>query len=353
MSRKRIANIRVNVVTEDDESLPSYIKLQKMDTYVNGTIYESSVVPKEPMLARPVMSFCKLDKFLSCEGYENFVTETKYDGERVLCRIDNDGKNVFFTRTLKRMDRVQFSVTLYENKSAILDGERVYVDDVDRIVPVCDTGNRSNLRQIYIVFDIQAYDDRYVIYKNYKERREILQRIVMETENVKIAKSQAVESLQTLGKIYKDVLSNAGEGLIVKDVRVPYTPARRHYWIKLKPLHLVDHRLEYDLYAFRALRDKNGIYSVLECGYYCNDDGVSDASKFVKVCSVSSGLTDVTINRIKLLINAENGTFKKRTVVTITADKITNRGSLRHPAFLRFSFEKHTIDSTPFTTRTL
>lgn len=351
MSKKRIANIRVNVATEDDESLPSYIKLQKMDTYVNDTIYDSSMVPKEPMLARPIMSFHKLDNLLSREGYENFVSETKYDGERVLCRIDNDGKSVFFTRTLKRIDKIQFSVTLYENKSAILDGERVYVDDVDRIVPVCDTGNRSNLRQIYIVFDVQAYDDRYVIYKNYKERREILQRVVMETENVKIAKPQTIESLQTLRKIYDDVLSNAGEGLIVKDVRVPYTPARRQYWIKLKPLHLVDHRLEYDLYAFRALRDKNGTYSVLECGYY--DDSETNASKFVKVCSVSSGLTDVTINRIKLLINAKTGTFKKRTVVTITADKITNRGSLRHPAFLRFSFEKHTIDSTPFITRTL
>lgn len=375
MSKRRIMNITVNDINDGPVVLPSYIKLRKRDSHVNGNFNGGSLatMPKEPMLAHPIMSFSKLDSLLSSLGYEHFVMETKFDGERVLCSID-ERESVFYTRTLKRMNNLQFSVILQNAKSAILDGERVYVNphetavdaaiDSLKIVPICDTGVRSVLRQMYIVFDIQAYDGKFIIYQSYEERRRVLERVIVETENVRLVKPKAIDTLATLRQTYDAVLSNDGEGLIVKDTRVPYTPGRRNDWIKLKPLHLIEHRQEYDLYAFRALRDKNGIYTVLECGYYENsnnnddDNGngnnqedcnnVTDTGKFVSVCKVSSGLNDVTKNRLKLLINHRDGTFKRPTIVTITADKITNRRSLRHPSFLKFSFEKDTVNTALF-----
>lgn len=355
MSKKRMLNITVNDANDAEVELPSYIKLLKSDSYVNDNVYGSSVMPKEPMLARSIMSFSKLDTLLSSHGYENFVTETKFDGERVLCSIDNC-QNTFFTRTLKRMDNFQFSVILQNAKSAILDGERVYINSQDfndgtaienlKYVPICDTGTRSFLRQMYIIFDIQAYDGNFIIYQSYENRRRILERIIVETENVRLVKPKIIDSLTTLQQIYTNVLSNNGEGLIVKDTRVPYTPGRRNDWMKLKPLHLAEHRVEYDLYVQRALRDKNGIYSVLECGYYENDG--ADNCKFIHVCKVSSGLGNATKTRLQFLINTADGMFKRRTIVTVAADKITNKRSLRHPSFIKFAFEKHAIDATPF-----
>ena len=193
-----------------------------------------------------------------------------------------------------------------------------------------------------MIFDIQACDGEYVVHKSLKERQSLLRDVVCESDTVKIVKSRNVGTYGDLRQMYDDVLGNGGEGLIVKDLRIPYTPGERKHWIKLKPLHLHEHRSEYDLYVHRALLDKNGNRSILECGYYekCKN-------AFVQVCRVSSGLNDTARNRIKLLINPD-GLFKRRTVVTVSADKITNKKSLRHPVFLRFSFEKHAIDDTLF-----
>lgn len=352
MSKRKLLNVNVNVIDNDDKTkVPKLLPRVSTENRA-GTAIARTLIPKEPMLAYPLMSFDRVDKLLDSRGYGNFVVEPKYDGERTLCVTDGNG-SVFFSRTLKRTNTSPFSVTLSgAATSAILDGERVYVrpDDarsdecVDkRVVPVCDTGNRKALEQVYVVFDVQAYNGDYVVYESLEERRRLLRAIVRESDSVKIVKSRPAESYDRLREIYAEVLGDGGEGLIVKDLRVPYTPGQRRDWIKLKPLHLREHRSEYDLYAHRAKRDKNGIFAILQCGYYETD------GTFTRVCNVSSGLTDVARNRVKLLINPADGTFRQKTIVTVTADKITKtKKSLRHPAFLRFSFEKETVDSALF-----
>ncbi|XP_025200472.1 uncharacterized protein LOC112598288 [Melanaphis sacchari] len=370
MIKRKLLNIPINSVDDDDDTttIPNLPKLSKL-TYNNndGPLGAQRVriltVPKEPMLAYPLMDFTKIDKTLYDRGYENFIVEPKYDGERLLCVMDGIGGTAFFSRTLKPLsDKRLFDVTLVDkSKSVILDGERVYVDsgcstdhsggdDEDgidsRVVSICDTGIRSSLKQVYMVFDIQAYDDAYVVHESLEIRQSLLRSALRESDTVRIVKSRAVRTLDGLRKIYEDTVRAGGEGSIVKDLRTPYTPGKRRDWIKLKPVHLREQRSEYDLYAHRALRDKNGTYGILECGYYKN----RRSDVFVPVCRVASGLSDAVRNRIKLLVDPVDGLFRRRTVITVSADKITYKKSLRHPVFLRFSFEKDTVDDRLFTT---
>lgn len=85
--------LNVSVDTDDRTTvdLPRYKKVSGL-TVPNA----ADCLPKYPMLARPLLSFDKLDRHLRQEGYENFIMELKYDGERMLSFINSE-ISVFYT----------------------------------------------------------------------------------------------------------------------------------------------------------------------------------------------------------------------------------------------------------------
>lgn len=302
------------------------------------------MTPCLPMLARPIRSFEDASIVSLCTS-ATAIYEDKYDGERLLCVADNNKTTTFYTRTLKRT-AFPYEVTLKPGYTdCVLDGERVYVDTVTgTLVPICDTGARGTLRQCYRVFDVQYVNGQHMFATPLHERKRLLAACVQESRNVVLAPYTVCSSLDSLREAFQRVILAGGEGLMVKPLNTVYMPNRREHWLKLKTLHLHEYKEEYDLYAHRALKDKDGLYGVLECGYY-----TPGTSEFVHVCKVGSGFSDSIRNHIRLLVDPCTGLFKQRTIVSLSADKITDRNrSLRHPSVLAFKFDQTTADVSQF-----
>lgn len=302
------------------------------------------LTPSLPMLARPVRSFDDASIAYLCQNSRS-IYEDKYDGERLLCAIDHNGAATFYTRTLKPT-AFPYEVKLNPGYAdCVLDGERVYVDTVTGAqIPICDTGIRGNLLQCYRVFDVQYVNGQHTFAAPLHERKRLLAACVNESRNVMLAPYTVCTSLGGLREAFRLAVLAGGEGLMVKPLDAVYTPDRREHWLKLKTLHLHEYKEEYDLYAHRALKDKNGLYGVLECGYY-----KQESSEFVRVCKAGSGFSASIRNHIGLLVDPSTGLFKQRTIVSLSADKITDHNrSLRHPSVLAFKFDRNTVDVSRF-----
>lgn len=302
-----------------------------------------TVTPSLPMLARPVHRFDGLATVLSSDAC---IYEDKYDGERLICAIDHRGSS-FFTRTLKPTT-FPHEVTLKPGYAdCVLDGERVYADPATgTLVPICDTGTRSNLIQGYRVFDVQYVNGVQMFGTPLHERKRLLAACLQESRAVQLAPYAACSSPESLRRTFHEqvVMRPGKEGLLVKPMNSVYVPDCRKHWLKLKTLHLTEYKEEYDLYAHRALKDKDGVYGVLECGYYS-----PDTSEFIHVCRVGSGFSAAIRNHIGLSVDPGTGLFRRRTVVSLKADKITEHNrSLRHPSVLAFKLDRTAIDVSRF-----
>lgn len=293
--------------------------------------------PPQPMLAN-VLDLKRLETY--CRG--EYLWEEKFDGERLLTVVPlNTTIEVyaqFYSRALKRQANSVFPHEIRlqpeQRHDCMLDGELVFIDpDSGRPVAICDTGRRARLRVEYRVFDILYVDGHPVYCKPLEERKRLLREVLIETEHVRIAPASTVDSVEQLWNVFDSVVvERQGEGLMLKRRDEVYRPGERA-WLKMKPLHIEGRREEFDLRLHRLLPDKNGVGNVLECGHY-DEDGT-----FRLVCRTSSGIDSTTRHQLRMLTD-ESGYFKRPTVATIVADKITEqRRSLRHPVFHRLRLD--------------
>lgn len=293
--------------------------------------------PSLPMLAKPIEP--KLINFTS-----EYIYEEKFDGERMLATIIANTSTQFYTRRLTLSNIFRYTIELSrETLNCIVDGELVYLDEKGKIIPICDTGVRSRCQVQYRIFDIQWLNGSNVMGKPLIERKELLKRAIVPNENVKIVDFHDCIDLESTMSIFHAITEgDGGEGLILKLKNEPYIMDSRK-WIKLKSLHINRHKEEYELFARRFMCDKNGIRSVLECGYF------DENCKFVHVTNVSSGINAEKRTQLNLLVDPLTGYFNRRLVVTLHADKITavNR-SLRHPCLYRIRHDIVTINDSIF-----
>lgn len=319
-------------------NMPSISQFQtvKVETCDDTSHINSiTITPLLPMLAKPV------DPNLI--DFTKYIYEEKYDGERMLAVVyDNSKPSTFYTRTLKISNIFKYKITLRENvKNCIFDGELVYLNDEKKIVPICDTGVRGALKLQYRIFDIQVMNGLSVTYKSLLERKQLLSQCIVEDSNVVLSKYRSCVDQTTTMSVFDAVVNGGGEGLMLKDTTEHYVSNSR-LWIKLKSLHINSRKEEFELYAHRLLKDKNGVPNIIECGYYDKND------KFVQITKVSSGIDSKKRTMLKLLSDSTSGKFKNRVIVTIIADKITNSKSLRHPSLFRIRTDIDTISVDPF-----
>lgn len=320
----------------------SMLSLTAASFTIPSTVSSSSLnrlSPLTPMLAN-VLDLKRIENY--CQN-EEYLCEEKFDGERLLTIVPlNTTVTVraqFYSRALKRQANSVFPHEIRlqpeQRHDCMLDGELVYVDPkTERPIAVCDTGRRACLRVEYRVFDILYVDGHPVYCKPLAERKRLLNESLVETEHVKIVPYRTVDSVERLWAMFDEVVNdrNGGEGLMLKRKNEEYRPGERA-WTKMKSLHIVGRREEFDLWLHRLLPDKNGIANVLECGYY------DENGEFRLICRTSSGIDSTTRHQLRMLTN-EQGYFERPTMATIVADKITEqRRSLRHPIFHRLRLD--------------
>jgi len=205
--------------------------------------------PLRPMLAQPMPS---LEEALKDTG--KAAIETKYDGARVQIH-KKDGEVRIFSRRLEDVtpalpDVAASALSSVKAGEAILDGESVAVDpETRRPKPFQDILRRfrrkydiqEKVREIPFetyLFDVLYVDGALMIDRPFRERRAVLESIVVEEEGrFMLAKQLVTAELEEAERFYHASLDTGHEGVMIKSLDASYVIGSRvGHMYKIKPI---------------------------------------------------------------------------------------------------------------------
>ncbi|MBL7055411.1 ATP-dependent DNA ligase [Candidatus Woesearchaeota archaeon] len=179
--------------------------------------------------------------------------EYKYDGMRMQIHKDG-GKVKIFTRRLENITQqfpevVEYVKSHIREDKVILDSEAVgYDKKAGRYLPFQNISQRikrkhgiEDLSKKFPVevnvFDVINYRGKTTTKLPFKDRKEILKKIIDEKEKkIVLAKSITTSDEQAVSDFYRAALDSGNEGLMAKKLDAPYKPGGRvGYMVKLKP----------------------------------------------------------------------------------------------------------------------
>ncbi len=297
-------------------------------------------------------------------AYENFAVETKYDGLRMV--IQKSGGRVWiFTRRLEDVTAQFPDVRELALKSlpdgVVVDGECVAVEG-ERPLPFQVLSQRIQRKHgigkmaekipvRVFLFDL-IYREGLLFDRPLSERRDILEEIVSESENFRLAEHLRNPDERRAEEFYRASVSSGNEGVMVKNLDSGYHPGRRvGYWLKVKPvmenLDLVIIGAEY------GTGKRAGAFSSFILG--CRDP---DTGEFLECGMVGTGIkekseeglsfTDLT-EMLKPLVESEEGKrvrVRPEVVVEVAYEEIqrsphySSGYALRFPRFVRLRPDK-------------
>lgn len=200
-----------------------------------------------------------------------WVTETKFDGYRMLARIDR-GEVKLFTRNghdwTEKLEPIARAVSSLGVDRAWLDGEIVVlndngVPDFNRLQNSIDNAKVQDI--VLFVFDIPFLGDKDLRALPLLARRTVLKELLDERGNdiVRFSDSFEVQPAQLLGAACKMGL----EGVMVKRADARYVSGRTETWMKLK----CQHRQEFVVAGFTDRASGGKEVGGLLLGYYDGD----------------------------------------------------------------------------------
>jgi DNA ligase-1 len=343
--------------------------------------------PIRPMLAERVKSPQEAHEKMGPE----FAAEYKLDGERV--QIHRQGeKIILYSRSLENItnyypDIVENIGKSLKTNEVILEAEIVAInDDTGEFLPFQELMHRRRKYKIakavqeYPItvnfFDILLEEEKSCLDISYKERRKMLERIIVEDSFAKIMPMTLVKSDNEVEDSLENAINAGCEGLMLKQLESPYRAgARASNWLKLKREYRNELGDSLDLVvvgAFYGRGRRTGRYGALLLSAY---DDKTDA--FPSICKVGTGFTDESLDQfyqiladkitVKKDLRIESGLeadvwFEPEVVIEIVASEITlspihkvamdkiRKGSglaLRFPKFTgKIRFEKTSENAT-------
>ncbi len=178
--------------------------------------------------------------------------EQKYDGFRLQIH-KSKGKLRLFTRRLENVtdqfpDVVQKIAKQVKSDEFILDAETVGIDvNTRKYLPFQSISQRIKrkydiedmARKFPVqvnVFDILFYDGKSLLKTPFVERRKILEKIITESSDLKLAEQLIVDDEVIAEKFYKASLDAGNEGIMMKNLQSIYKPGSRvGFGVKVKP----------------------------------------------------------------------------------------------------------------------
>jgi len=238
--------------------------------------------------------------------------EYKYDGLRIQAHMSPDGIYLFSRRlenlTSQFPDVSEALKNSLNVKEAVVEGECVAVDPNTgemRAFQVISQrrGRKYKIKEMIgeipttiFLFDILYKDGENLIDWSYPRRRKELERIVKETEHVKLADQFITDDPDQLEKYMDKAIESGCEGLMVKALgedSVYQAGSRGFLWIKYKREYKSEMADTIDLVvvgAFAGRGRRAGTYGALLMAAY---DPKSDA--FKTVCKLGTGFNDATL----------------------------------------------------------
>jgi len=252
----------------------------------------------KPMLAYPAKPF----------NDPNFIYEIKFDGTRTIAYVNVEEKKIkFLNRRMiwfeHRYPELHKIYEVIDAKKVILDGEivvfeegkpnfyklaeREHVDDEFRINLLAKT-----IPATFVVFDILYKDGEDLTLKPLLERKELLEKVVSESEEHHLLLSRYIEEK---GEIFFEKCKKIGlEGVVAKRKDSVYEIGRRSKnWRKIKALQTVDAVI--CGYTKGEGRRKDTLGALLLAMY--------DGGKLRYIGRVGTGFDDATLRQLKQILD--------------------------------------------------
>lgn len=205
--------------------------------------------PIEVMLAQKIAN---IEEAIGKFGKTAF--EMKYDGARIQIHREDDGVELY-TRRLENVTKqfpeiVKAARENIKAKSAIIEGELVAIKSKkDRHPrPFQDLSRRikrkydisemvKNIPVEINLFDLVFCENENKTNDEFKDRRELLEKIIVETDTFRLADQIITDNLKEAEKFYKNALDLGHEGVMAKNLKAHYQPGSRvGYMYKIKPV---------------------------------------------------------------------------------------------------------------------
>jgi len=268
--------------------------------------------PIRPMLAERLETAQEIVEKL--EGRS--VAEYKLDGERV--QIHKDGNSVtLFSRRLENIthhypDVINLVRSNLKADKAIAEAECVAMNlDTGELLPFQELMHRrrkygiEEAMKAYPVslffFDVLYSNGKDLTQKPYSERRDVLEKIILQDDRVKVVQSIKSNDPKEIENFMEEAISDGCEGLVIKDADSIYRAGAREFsWIKLKREYRSELKDTLDLVivgAFHGRGRRAGKYGAFLLATYDKE-----ADTFRTVCKIGTGLTDEDLEKFPKIL---------------------------------------------------
>jgi len=286
----------------------------------------------------------------SAPGESGWVADPKWDGYRMLSRIDK-GKVRLLTRNgndwTSKLRGLAKAVEELGIDSAWLDGEIVVmndhgVPDFNALQNAID--NAASETIVYYVFDVPYLGNQDLRAVPFGSRRKVLEALLANRASERVRLSQTFDA--PASQLLAAACQIGLEGVMLKRADAPYSSGRTQTWLKLK----CQHRQEFVVIGFTDRTNARGEVGNLTLGYY--DNGELKHAGAVGTGWSSSAGRDMYAQLTKLEVKtptvdpaaAKPGRWSKRSagsqrwvkpemVVEVAFAEWTPDGSVRHATF--------------------
>jgi DNA ligase-1 len=304
---------------------------------INKAVGEDLIPDPSPMLAT--------DEQEVIQKWSSICCEEKYDGVRIICLVEKQTTK-FFTRAFNELDSKYFSkisqqvLELAAGRQGIFfDGELTDFDrkSVSGKVTQIMKGSPSPTigdDLLFNIFDVESEDclTSGKGTKTYDKRRGMLETLFNNTNfsNLKMAQKWEASKIEDLMPIYNQIVSQGGEGVIMKDPSHIYECKRSKSWIKFKEVQDCD-------LVITGWYPGEGKREGLIGGFI-----LTDFSQTLNV-KVGAGFTDNDLKNLSLNPDSHIGKIAAVQYNVPITDKNGNR-SLFLPRFIEIRFDKDQPD---------
>lgn len=241
--------------------------------------------------------------------------EFKYDGLRVQVHISPKVIELFSRRleniTSQFPDIARALRKSVKSESAVVEGECVAIDpNTGELQPFQVVTQRrgrkyqieekaAEIPVVLVLFDVLYLEGKTLIDLPYTSRREVLEKIIKETENVQITHPTVIYKPDELNQLMDKAIEAGCEGLVIKSVgpeSVYQAGSRGFLWIKYKRDYRSEMADTVDLVAVGAFAGRGrraGTYGALLMAAY--DEG---SDSFKTVSKLGTGFDDKTLARL-------------------------------------------------------
>jgi bifunctional non-homologous end joining protein LigD len=271
-----------------------------------------------------------------------WVYELKFDGYRIVARIEGDDVRLFtrngndWSARLKGLREEIRSLGIGE---AWLDGEIVVLDDkglpdFQMLQQAFDTTSRAGI--VYYVFDLPYYGGYDLRRVPLAQRREMLRQVMQAHPSDRVRFSQSYEG--SAAELLEGACASGLEGLVGKRADAAYSSTRSTSWIKLK----CTKRQEFVICGYTDPKGSRAGFGSLLLGVNDREGRLRYAG------SVGTGFGDEQLRTLKAKLAAletakpplhetprgvKGHWVKPRLVCEVAFTEWTSDGRVRHPTF--------------------